>query len=134
MGKVPFFYRMTRGIRIRVTPLFLDQQSRPAEGRYVFAYVVRIENVAKETVQLLRRRWLIHDAIGEDTEVEGDGVIGQQPVIIPGGVHEYQSYCVLKSPSGHMEGAYTFSRPDGTTFDAAIPRFTLSAQTASDLH
>jgi ApaG protein len=134
MGKVPFFYRMTHGIRIRVTPLFLDQQSRPAEGRYVFAYVVRIENVGKDTVQLLRRRWLIHDAIGEDTEVEGDGVVGQQPVIPPGGVHEYQSYCVLKSTSGHMEGSYTFSRPDGKTFDAAIPRFVLSAETASDLH
>jgi ApaG protein len=134
MGKVPFFYRMTRGIRIRVQPLFLDQQSRPAEGRYVFAYVVRIENVGRESAHLLRRRWLIHDAIGQDTEVEGDGVVGQQPVIPPGGVHEYQSYCVLKSTSGFMEGAYTFARPDGSTFEARVPRFTLSAEAASDLH
>jgi ApaG protein len=134
MGKVPFFYRMTGDIRIRVHPLFLDQQSRPAEGRFVFAYVVRIENVGRESAHLLRRRWLIHDGIGEDTEVEGDGVVGQQPVIPAGGVHEYQSYCVLKSTSGHMEGAYTFARPDGTTFEAMIPRFTLSAVGASDPH
>jgi ApaG protein len=132
MGKVPFFYRMTGEIRIRVHPLFLDQQSKPAEGRYVFAYVVRIENVGREGAHLLRRRWLIHDAIGEDTEVEGEGVVGQQPVIPPGGVHEYQSYCVLKSTSGYMEGTYTFERPDRTTFDAQIPRFTLSAEAASD--
>lgn len=123
---------MTGDIRIRVHPLFLDQQSRPAEGRYVFAYVVRIENVGQDSAHLLRRRWLIHDAIGEDTEVEGDGVVGQQPVIPPGGVHEYQSYCVLKSTTGHMEGTYTFARPDGGTFDARIPRFTLTAQAATD--
>jgi ApaG protein len=123
---------MTGDIRIRVHPLFLDQQSRPAEGRYVFAYVVRIENVGQESAHLLRRRWRIHDAIGEDTEVEGDGVVGQQPVIPPGGVHEYQSYCVLKSTSGHMEGTYTFERPDGSTYEAMIPRFTLTAQTATD--
>jgi ApaG protein len=125
---------MTGDIRIRVHPLFLDQQSRPAEGRFVFAYAVRIENVGREPAHLLRRRWLIHDDIGEDTEVEGEGVVGQQPLIPPGGVHEYQSYCVLKSQSGHMEGTYTFARPDRSTWEAMIPRFTLSAKAASDHH
>lgn len=125
---------MTRGIRITVHPVFLEEQSRPADGRYVFAYYVRIENVGADTVQLRRRRWLIHDAAGEDTEVEGEGVVGQQPVIPSGGVHEYQSYCVLKSTSGYMEGTYTFEQEDGTSLDADIPRFTLTAQPASDLH
>lgn len=125
---------MTRGIRITVHPVFLEEQSRPADGRYVFAYYVRIENVGADTVQLRRRRWLIHDAAGEDTEVEGEGVVGQQPVIPSGGVHEYQSYCVLKSTSGYMEGTYTFEQEDGTPLDADIPRFTLTAQPASDLH
>jgi len=125
---------MTRGIRITVHPVFLEEQSRPADGRYVFAYYVRIENVGADTVQLRRRRWLIHDAAGEDTEVEGEGVVGQQPVIPSGGVHEYQSYCVLKSTSGYMEGTYTFEQEDGTPLDADIPRFTLTAHPASDLH
>jgi ApaG protein len=77
--------------------------------------------------RLLRRHWKIHDSIGEDSEVEGEGVVGQQPLIPPGGVHEYQSFCVLKSSSGHMEGEYQFIRDVGTSFDAMIPRFILDA-------
>ena len=123
-----FFYRQTEGIRVTVRPVFLQNESFPARGQFVFAYFVRIENVGDVAVQLLSRRWLIHDAIGEDTEVVGDGVVGEQPLIAPGQVHEYQSFCVLKSPSGAMEGHYRFRRDDGTAFDAAIPRFTLTAE------
>ena len=122
-----FFYRQTEGIRVTVRPVFLQNESFPAHGQFVFAYFVRIENVGEESVQLLSRRWLIHDAIGEDTEVVGDGVVGEQPVIAPGHVHEYQSFSVLKSPSGAMEGHYHFVREDGTTFNATIPRFVLDA-------
>lgn len=127
MSARPFYYKETSGIRITVRPLYLSDQSQPAHRHYVFAYFVRIENVSKRTVQLLSRRWLIHDSIGEDHEVVGDGVVGEQPVLAPGGVHEYQSFCVLKSPSGYMEGSYRFIGRDDLLFDAAIPRFDLVA-------
>lgn len=123
-----FFYRQSNGIRITVRPTYMRDHSRPELRHYVFAYQVRIENVGPEPAQLLRRRWLIHDSIGEENTVEGEGVIGEQPSIDPGNVHEYQSYCVLKSPSGYMEGHYSFVRPDKSSFDAQIPRFILSAE------
>ena len=126
-GSRPFFYRETAGVRITVRPMFLPDESRPAQQHYVFAYFVRIENVSGQTVQLVSRRWLIHDSAGQDTEVVGDGVVGQQPLLRPGQVHEYQSFCVLKSPSGFMEGHYHFTREDGPAFNAAIPRFALEA-------
>ena len=125
MAAPPFFYRETHGIRITVRPLFLPDQSHPERAQFVFAYSVRIENVARHAARLLTRRWLIHDSAGEDTEVEGEGVIGEQPRIVPGGVHEYRSFCVLKSERGYMEGHYHFVRDDGSSFDATIPRFTL---------
>ena len=123
-----FFYRETAGIRITVRPTFLPEQSRPSFGQFVFANRVRIENVGSQAAQLVSRRWDIHDSVGEDSQVEGEGVFGEQPVIRPGGVHEYRSYCVLKSPSGHMEGAYRFVRADGTVFEAVIPRFLLQVE------
>lgn len=126
-----FYYRLSNGMRITVRPHFLPERSQPAIGEFVFAYRVRIENVADRTAQLLRRRWLIHDSIGEDQVVEGDGVVGQQPVLTPGAVHEYQSFCVLRSPSGHMEGQYFFEAEDGGAFAAEIPRFTLDARAAT---
>lgn len=123
----PFYYKETKGIRVTVKPVYLADHSQPLMQKFVFAYAVRIENVSNKTVQLLSRRWLIHDSIGEDHEVVGDGVVGQQPVLPPGGVHEYQSFCVLKSTSGHMEGSYRFVGRDDVLFDAIIPRFELDA-------
>jgi ApaG protein len=122
-----FYYRETDGVRVTVRPRYLADQSLPPAGRFVFAYAVRIENVGDRLVQLLRRRWLIHDDVGEDLEVAGEGVVGEQPSLPPGTVHEYDSFCVLKSPSGYMEGHYTFVRDDGSRFRAHIPRFTLDA-------
>ena len=119
-------------IRITVRPRYLPEQSRPSQRHFVFAYSVRVENVSTETAQLVSRRWLIHDSAGRDTEVEGEGVVGEQPVLAPGRVHEYQSFCVLQSGSGHMEGAYRFVRVDGTGFEARIPRFILDAEQAPD--
>lgn len=129
----PFFYRLTNSIRVTVRPVYLRDRSDPAAQHYVFAYFVRVENVGEHAVQLLSRRWLIHDEIGEDTEVVGDGVVGEQPDIQPGRVHEYQSFSILKSGEGFMEGEYFFARPDGTTFAADIPRFILSATTSPTL-
>ena len=123
----PFYYRITENIRITVRPKFLPEQSIPEQRQYVFEYNVRIENTGQQSVQLLSRRWRIHDSVGEDTVVAGDGVIGEQPLLVPGAVHQYQSFCVLKSANGHMEGEYRFVRADATNFEASIPRFTLTA-------
>lgn len=122
----PFYYRQTGGIRITVRPAFLAEHSRPELRQYVFTYRVRIENVGGRAAQLLSRRWLIHDSIGEETEVVGEGVVGLQPIIGAGEVHEYSSFCVLKSAEGWMEGEYHFIAEDGEEFDAAIPRFELT--------
>lgn len=130
MSPVPLYHRVTDGIRITVRPAFLPGQSRPVAGQWVFSYDIRIENVGSESAHLRTRHWWIHDSIGEDIQVEGDGVVGLQPVLEAGDVHEYQSFCVLKSPVGHMEGHYTFERPGGRRFQAAIPRFLLDAQEA----
>lgn len=128
-----FFYMESNGIRITVRPMYLRDQSEPSQNHYLFAYFIRIENIGSLPAQLLSRRWLIHDEVGEDTEVTGEGVVGEQPLVNPGSVHEYQSFCVLKSGEGFMEGHYTFLRPDGGTFDATIPRFILSASRSTTL-
>ncbi len=131
MTDAPMYTEETRGIRITVRPLYLDEQSEPDQRHYVFAYFVRIENRSRRTVQLLQRRWLIHDSIGEDQEVEGPGVVGQQPTLGPGDTHEYHSFCILKSRLGYMQGSYRFIGRDDVLFDAAIPRFDLVANTAT---
>jgi len=133
MATHPFYYKESAGVRITVRPVYLKDQSEPAARHYVFAYYIRIENIGHEPAQLISRRWLIHDSAGEDTEVEGEGVVGEQPTIPPGGVHEYQSFCILRSGEGFMEGDYTFVRSDSTTFRAEIPRFILSASASTSL-
>lgn len=135
MPPVPFYYRYTDGIRISVRPVYLPERSNPQRQQYVFAYFIRIENVGTLTAQLRSRRWRIFDSVGEETVVEGEGVVGEQPTLARGQVHEYQSFCVLKSSSGHMEGEYVFVREDGGTFEAEIPRFQLEAnESAEPLH
>ena len=133
MAQQPFYYKESQSIRITVRPMYLRDQSEPGAHHYVFAYFVRIENVGDVAAQLVSRRWLIHDSAGEDIEVMGDGVVGEQPVVEPGKVHEYQSFCILKSGEGFMEGNYNFLRPDSTTFVADIPRFRLSASASTSL-
>jgi ApaG protein len=128
----PWFYRLTAGIRITVRPQYLVSQSSPALGQFVFAYHIRIENIGDQAAQLRTRRWVIHDDVHGDSIVEGDGVVGEQPHLAPGQVHEYASYCVLRSRSGHMEGAYRFVRDDGSSFEAFIPRFVLDAEPIGD--
>jgi ApaG protein len=119
------FYRITDGIRVTAQPFYAADHSDPDDQRYVFSYHMRIENVGDQPAQLIWRHWFIHDPIGGTSEVEGEGVVGEQPTITPGGVHEYQSFCVLQAPAGSMEGFYEFARPDGSRFKADIPRFLL---------
>ena len=123
---------VTEGISVNVQPRFSLARSAPEEGRFVFTYRIRMENHGDEMAQLLFRSWLIHDSIGEDTEVEGEGVVGEQPLLTPGRTHEYRSFCVLQSPVGYMEGHYTFERPDGSRFKVPVPRFGLEAFLPTD--
>ena len=121
------YTKETNGIRITVRPIYLEAHSDPMFQHYVFAYFVRIDNLSRKRVQLLSRYWFIYDSIGTDEEVSGDGVVGEQPTLVAGAKHEYQSFCVLKSPQGYMEGSYRFIASDDTIFDAEIPRFYLDA-------
>jgi len=122
----PFYYKETHGFRIFVRPAYLPDESDAAMGRFVFAYHVRIENCSKRPAQLRSRHWYITDSIGEQYTVVGDGVVGQQPRLHPGDVHEYRSFCVLKSAQGTMSGFYTFVNDDDIAFDTVIPLFELT--------
>jgi len=117
----------TEKIRITARPLYLENESDLLQRKFVFAYFIRIENTGDEQVQLLRRHWIINHGGGRIEEVEGEGVVGKQPVIPARGVHEYNSFCVLDTFEGTMEGTYLFQRKDGEYFRAAIPRFNLRA-------
>ena len=108
---------------ITVRPEYATRYSDPRVGQYVFTYDVTIENVGGEMAQLLWRHWLIHDPVAGDHEVEGEGVVGEFPILRPGEAHRYQSFCVLRGPNGHMEGFYHFRRRDGSVFRAPVPRF-----------
>jgi ApaG protein len=115
----------TRGITVRVSVSFLAEQSEPSKGRWFWAYHIRIENAGPQVVQLLTRYWTITDGRGRHHEVRGEGVVGEQPVIEPGASYDYVSGCPLNTPTGAMEGSYYFVSEDGSSFDVAIPRFTL---------
>ena len=120
------YEKATEGIRVWVRPRFSLAESDPAVGTFVFSYRVGLSNEGLEPARLLFRHWRIHDSAAGDSLVDGDGVIGQQPLLRPGDSHEYSSFCVLRSPAGYMEGYYTFARPDGSQFRVEVPRFHLS--------
>jgi ApaG protein len=119
------FHAVTSGIRITVRPEFAEEHSDASLPRYVFLYHIRIENVGERTAQLLWRHWFIQDSVAGPSEVEGEGVVGEKPVLAPGDVHEYQSFCVLEGTEGSMEGFYQFRYSNGEEFRASIPRFLL---------
>jgi len=120
------YQKATEGIRIEVRPDFSLADSDPADGTFVFSYRISMANESDSPAQLLFRHWLIHDSIGDDSMVDGEGVVGEQPLLAPGESHEYQSYCVLRSPVGYMEGHYTFVRQNGEQFKVEVPRFHLN--------
>ena len=117
---------VTRGIRVAVTSSYLPERSAPADGTWLFAYRVRIANEGAATVQLLRREWLITDGDGNVQRVEGEGVIGEQPVLAPGGSFENTSFCPLPTPFGTMHGSYLMVTADGEAFGAEIAPFALA--------
>lgn len=119
---------ITQGIKISVETFFQQDDSFRNSTEYVFAYRITIENKSETTIQLRRRHWYIFDATGLWREVEGEGVVGEQPVIEPGGMHQYVSGCHLQSPVGKMYGTYLLERTsDAFLFDVAIPEFKMVA-------
>jgi len=117
----------TRSITVTVEPSYLDDQSEPTQGHYVWAYRIRIENRGNETVQLVNRYWRITDATGRMQEVRGAGVVGEQPVLEPGGSFEYTSGAPLATPSGFMVGRYEMETRAGERFEVDIPAFSLDS-------
>jgi ApaG protein len=115
---------ITKGIKITVETEYQPEYSSPSQYHYVFTYRVTIENGSGHTIQLLRRKWYIHDVNTSVRTVEGEGVVGQQPVIEPGEKHQYVSGCNLKSGIGKMYGSYEMEQIiDGIKFQVGIPEF-----------
>jgi ApaG protein len=125
------FIAVTHGIEVGVASFFLRDQSDPEAHRYVWAYRIRISNHGKKTVQLLTRHWIITDGEGHVEHVSGPGVVGEQPVLEPGGSYEYTSGCPLTTPSGMMVGTYQMVDGDGDPFDIDIPAFSLDSPFAN---
>ena len=111
---------------IDVATRYLDDQSEPAQDRYVFAYTINIRNTGRVAARLLARHWVITDANGKVQEVQGDGVVGEQPWLRPGERFEYTSGAVLETNLGTMQGSYAMLADDGTQFDAPIAAFSLA--------
>jgi ApaG protein len=119
---------ITLGVTISVETNYQADFSDPANGRFLFAYQITIENGTQGAIQLLSRHWDIVDANGINREVDGEGVVGEQPVILPGESHQYVSGCELAAEMGSMRGYYTFKQVDkAALFRASIPHFTLVA-------
>ena len=118
---------VTRNIAVSVETRFLENESDPAENYFVWAYRITIENKGDETVQLLTRHWQITDAMGRLHEVRGEGVIGEEPVLVPGAAYTYSSGTPLGTPSGFMRGSYGMQTQDGARFDIEVPAFSLDS-------
>ncbi len=117
---------ITNGIKISVYPHYLHEESNPAKGKHLFSYRIEIENVSDQVVQLISRHWYILDSFCHSREVEGEGVIGQQPILNPGQLHRYTSWCPLESDIGLMFGFYKMRIVEtGESFEVRIPEFTL---------
>lgn len=121
------FAATTDGITVRVSVSYLPDRSRAEQARWFWAYHIRIENHSDHVVQLLTRHWVITDGRGAVQHVDGEGVVGEQPVLKPGQSHDYVSGCPLPTPSGRMEGIYRMLRDDDSVIAVTIPRFPLIA-------
>lgn len=120
--------QITKGVKITVRTKFQPEHSRPESNHFLFTYRITIENRSAYTVQLVKRKWNIFDSNGEQREVEGDGVVGQQPVLAPNEMYEYESACNLATDMGKMKGMYQMMRiMDKETFVVDIPEFQMIA-------
>lgn len=114
------------GMSVEVQSRYLPEQSDPAEGRYAFAYDVRIANTGKVAAQVISRHWIITDGKGKVVEVKGLGVVGHQPLLAPGQRFEYTSGSQIATPTGSMRGSYFCVAEDGERFEAQIDEFALA--------
>lgn len=117
---------ITQGVKISVDTVYQEEYSNPEKEHFMFAYQISVENLSDYAVQLMRRQWFIFDSNGTQREVEGEGVVGIQPVIEPGESYSYVSGCNLTTDIGSMSGTYLMHRvPDQTDFSVDIPEFQL---------
>lgn len=130
-GDAPAYSAETNGVVVEVDPFYLPDESDPEDDRYVWGYRVRVTNRRGEAVQLVSRYWRIIDARGAEQEVRGEGVVGAQPTIPPGGTFEYVSGAPLQTPSGMMGGTYALRAEDGAALEAVIPTFSLDSPHAA---
>lgn len=121
----PTYSATTRGIDVEVVPFYLADRSEPAEQRWVWGYRITIANNSDAVIQVLARHWRITDGLGRLEEVQGPGVVGEQPELRPGDSFQYTSGCPLRTPSGIMVGSYTVRDGDGAFFDVDVPAFSL---------
>ncbi len=117
---------ITHGIKVSIVTEYLQDESIPEENYYLFAYHITIDNNSDDTVQLLTRHWDIFDSAYEHRQVDGEGVVGEQPIIKPGKHFEYESTCALRSEIGKMKGYYILERSsDNKEFKVILPEFEL---------
>ena len=129
------YTEVTQDVKVDVTPVFLDTESRPQEDHFTWVYKITITNMGSLTVQLMNRYWRIVDSRGAQEEISGPGVVGEQPVLAPGETYSYESGCPLKTPSGIMMGHYEMVNEAGMPFHAKVPAFSLdSPYDVSDYH
>jgi len=126
MGLIEMTDQTKYKIEVHVEPAYLPDQSVPTEDRYVFAYTITIRNAGSVPARLISRHWIIADANGQEREVRGEGVVGEQPHLAPGADYRYTSGAVLETPVGSMRGSYQMLADDGNCFDAPIAAFTLA--------
>lgn len=116
---------VSQGIRVSVEPIFVEERSDRAARVYVFSYQINIENHGEVTVKLLNRHWKVFSGSTQFSDVKGEGVVGEQPILDPGHSFAYTSWAIIEDPLGHMEGTFTFRSSLGNFFDVAVPRFEL---------
>lgn len=119
------YQQQTFEIDIQVEPRYVPDESLPELEQYIYLYTVKVTNNTKHTIQLLKRFWKIKNGLGVVEEVEGTGVVGQQPTILPGDSYSYSSFCPLSTPTGNMRGHYEFMDENGIRFWVDIPLFFL---------
>lgn len=125
------YEKTTHDVRVEVEPFYLEDRSEPEASRYVFGYRIRIENRREDAVRLVARHWRITDGFGRLTEVRGEGVVGEKPLLKPGGSFAYASGTPLATPSGFMTGSYRLVTSDGDALEVAIPTFALDVPGAA---
>ena len=124
------FKARTKDIIVSVETTFLENESEPADGYYVWAYHITITNEGDDTVQLLSRHWIITDGLGRTQEVKGSGVVGEQPILAPGGSFTYTSGTPLTTPTGMMQGTYTMAQKSSPRIEVEVPLFSLDSDYA----